>query len=248
MKLDRSNHVPLYVQLRSHLVQQVESGLLKPGDPVPTEMELMERYGVSRVTVRQAMGNLIDEGLLYRQQGIGTFVRRARIQQELGTLTGFSEEMVLRGLKPSTKLVSAEMVAADDLLSERLQIQTGEKVLRMVRIRLADGEPMALDISHCPNVIGERLLKEDLEQPLYTLFEEKIGIELERAQQIIESALADEFVAQHLCIQKGKPILRMERVAYSVDDLAVEYSKTFYRADRYSYRVSLKRKPKGIPR
>lgn len=244
MRLDRSSHVPLYAQLRMHLVQQIERGALKPGDAVPTELELMERYGVSRATVRQAMGSLVDEGLLYRQHGIGTFVRRARIQQELRTLTGFSEEMIQRGLAPSTKLISVEMALPDGEIAAKLHLAEGEKVLRMVRLRFADGEPMALDISQCPGDIGERLMERDLEQPLYTLMEEDLGIELDHADQTIESALADEFVARHLGIQKGKPILLMVRVAYSISDRPVEHSTTFYRADRYSYQVSLKRKTK----
>ena len=137
------------------------------------------------------------------------------------------------------------MVLPDGEIGAKLYLAEGEKVLRMVRLRLADGEPMALDISQCPDDIGERLMERDLEQPLYTLMEDELGIELDRANQTIESTIADEFVARHLGIQKGKPILLMMRVAYSISDRPVEHPTTYYRADRYSYQVSLKRKPKG---
>ena len=113
MLLDRASPVPLHVQLRSFLLQQIESGALKPGDAIPAERELVSRFGISRITVRQAIADLMAEGFLYRQHGRGTFVRSHKIEQELSTLTGFVEEMAARGLVPGAKLISAEMVDAD---------------------------------------------------------------------------------------------------------------------------------------
>lgn len=245
--LDRSSPVPLYFQLRSVLLQQIESGDLKPGDAIPTERDLIDRYAISRITVRQAVSSLMADGLLYRQQGLGTFVRRNRIEHELSTLTGFSEEMTARGLTPGAKLIAAEMVEADGVVAAKLRLPPNQKLFRLVRVRLADGDPMALDITHCPPDIGEKLIKDNLKGALYALLEERYGVQLDWADQAIQSVLADEFIGHHLGIKKGMPILLMERVSYAIDGRAVEHSKTYYRADRYIYRVRLKRTrgPKG---
>jgi GntR family transcriptional regulator len=245
--LDRSSPLPLYYQLRAVLLQQIESGSLKPGDAIPPERELIDRYGVSRITVRQAVNSLMSDGLLYRQRGLGTFVRSNRIEQELSTLTGFSEEMVARGLTPGARLIFAGMVEPDATTAAKLRLLPDQKAFRLVRLRLADGESMALDVTCCPPDLGEKLLTEDLQGALYTLLEEKYGVELDQGDQAIEAALADEFLATHLGIKKGMPVLQMERVVYAVDGRPVEFSRTFYRADRYIYRVRLKRarNPRG---
>jgi GntR family transcriptional regulator len=244
--LDRSSPLPLYYQLRNALLQQIESGSLVPGDMLPAERELIERYGVSRITVRQALSSLMADGLLYRQRGLGTFVRQNRIEQELSSLTGFSEEMLSRGLVPGTKLISAETVTADSALAAKLSIAPGQMALQMIRLRLADGEPTALDISCVPSDIGERLLKENLEEALYTLLG-RMGIELDWADQAIQAAPADDLTAHHLGVRKGAPVLLMERVVSATDGRVIEYSRTAYRSDRYIYRVRLKRATSPTP-
>lgn len=240
MTLDRSSPLPLYYQLRNVLLEQIESGSLVPGDTLPTERELIDRFGVSRITVRQALNSLMADGLLYRQRGLGTFVRRNRIEQELSSLTGFSEEMISRGLVPSARVISAEIVEADADVAAKLSIAPGQRVFRMVRLRLATGDPMALDLNYLPADIGERLLKEDLTEALYSLFG-RMGVELDWADQAIQAAPADELMAHHLGVKKGTPVLLMERVVSATDGRVVEFSRTAYRSDRYIYRVRLRR-------
>ena len=244
MGLRRSSPIPLYHQIRALLLRQIETGQLKPGDALPSERELIDHYGVSRITVRQALNSLAVDGLLFRQPGRGTFVRRSRIEQELASLTGFSEEMLSRGLTPSTRLISTAMMEPTAQVAAWLRMAPGQKVLQMVRLRLADGEPMAVDVNCIPPDLGEKLLKDNLEEALYTLFEEKYGVELDWSDEAIEARLPDESTARLLAIRKGMPILFMERVTYSVDGRPVEVAQTSYRADRYSYRVRLKRKPR----
>ncbi len=238
--LDRTSPLPLYYQLRNVLLQQIESGSLMPGDALPAERELIDRYRVSRITVRQALNSLMADGLLYRQRGLGTFVRKSRIEQELSSLTGFSEEMVSRGLVPGARLISAKIVEADSGAAAKLSIAPGQKAFRMVRLRLANDEPMAFDVNYLPSDIGERLLQEDLEEALYTLLG-RMGVELDWADQAIQAAPADDLMAHHLGIKKGTPVLLMERVVCATDRRVVEYSRTAYRSDRYIYRVRLKR-------
>lgn len=240
MTLDRSSPLPLYYQLRNILLEQIESGSLVPGDTLPTERELIDRFGVSRITVRQALNSLMADGLLYRQRGLGTFVRRNRIEQELSRLTGFSEEMLTRGLVPGAEVISAEIVDADAEPAAKLSIAPGQRVLRMVRLRLASGSPMALDLNYLPADIGERLLREDLTEALYSLLG-KMGVELDWADQAIQAAPADELMAHHLGVKKGTPVLLMERVVSATDGRVIEFSRTAYRSDRYIYRVRLRR-------
>lgn len=245
--LDRSSPLPLYYQLRNVLLGQIESGALVPGDTLPTERELIDRYRVSRITVRQALNSLMADGLVYRQRGLGTFVRKNRIEQELSTLTGFSEEMMARGLEPGARLISAETVDADGAVAARMRIAPGHPVFKLVRIRLADGEPMALDVNYLPSDVGECLQNENLEDALYSLFP-KLGVELDWADQAIGAAPADDLIAHHLCVKRGTPVLLMERVVTATDGRIVEYSRTAYRSDRYTYKVRLKRVGTAGPR
>jgi len=240
--LDRSSPVPLHFQLHSHLLQQIESGVLKPGDAIPAERELVSRFGVSRITVRQAIGDLMAEGFLYRQHGRGTFVRSHKIEQELSTLTGFVEEMAARGLTHGGRLVSAEMEAPDDRIASILQTRPGEQVLKLLRTRLANGEPMALEITYYPFELGEKLLNEELGGGLWTILEDKFGVELDWAEETIGCVETDDFTAQQLGIKKGTPALVVERTTYTPDGRPTEWCRGYYRADRYSYKVRLKRK------
>lgn len=240
--LDRSSPVPLHFQLRSYLLQQIESGALKPGDAIPAERELVSRFGISRITVRQAIGDMMAEGFLYRQHGKGTFVRSHRIEQELSTLTGFVEEMAARGLTPGAKLISAEMVESDRKIAAALQIQPGDQALKILRVRLANGELMALEVTYYPADVGERLLKEDLEGGLWALLEDKFGIEIDWADETIGCVVPDETIARHLGCKKGTAVLVVERTTYTPDGRPMEWCRGYYRADRYSYRARLKRK------
>ncbi len=242
MLLDRSSPVPLHYQLRSYLQQQIEGGALKPGDAIPTERELVSRFGVSRITVRQAVSDLTSEGFLYRQHGRGTYVRSQKIEQELSTLTGFAEEMAARGLTPGARLISAELVESDGKIASALQIQTGDQVFEILRVRLANGEPMALEVTYYPVQVGERLLKEELEGGLWALLEDKFGIDIDWADETIGCAVPSESTAHHLGIKKGTPVLVVERTTYSPDSRPMEFCWGYYRADRYSYRLRLKRK------
>lgn len=239
--LDRSSPVPLYFQLRNLLLEEIESGAFKPGDAVPAERELIERYNVSRATVREAVSSLTAAGVLHRRHGLGTFVRGKRMEQELSRLTGLFEEMVARGLEPEVNLISAEMVKPDAVVAAKLRLSARERTLHVVRVWFVDGEPLCLGVDHFPEQFGEKLLKENLETALYGILERKLGVALRWADQVIQASPADESAARYLAIGKGTPILVMERVNYSVDDHPLNLSITSFRADRYTYRVRLTR-------
>src|SRR5215831_6295741 len=159
----RKSPLPRYYQLKEIMREKINTGEWKPGDLIPSERERGEQYGISRMTARQAITELVNEGLFYREQGKGTFVSRHKITQQLINLTGFTEDMKARGQRPGSRVISAQMLQADEVLAERLHLKPGQVVFRLQRLRLADHEPLAIEISHLSFMGCERLLEEDLE-------------------------------------------------------------------------------------
>src|SRR5260370_13733399 len=143
----RNSPLPRYYQLREIMRERIRSGEWKPGDLIPSERELGETYGISRMTARQAITDLVNEGLFYRERGKGTFVSQRKVTHQLIHLTGFTEDIRARGQRPGTKVISATMQLADEETAEKLRISLGTPIFRLQRLRLADGEPLAIELS-----------------------------------------------------------------------------------------------------
>ena len=189
--IHRNSPIPIYHQLKEILLKKIRTGEWQPGALIPSERELCETYGISRMTARQAITDLVNEGVFYREQGRGTFVTRNKITQQLIRLTGFTEDISARGQHPSTRTLSAVMAPADELCAERLRVAVGTPIFCLQRLRLADGEPLAIEFSHLNFKGCERLLEEDLEhQSLYRVLESKFGLPLMEADQELEAGLA----------------------------------------------------------
>src|SRR5579871_5822943 len=157
----RNSPVPRYHQLKEILRERIRSGEWKAGDLIPSERELSETYGISRMTARQAITDLVNEGVFYREQGKGTFVTKRKITQQLMRLTGFTEDISARGQHPGTKVLSAQMLPADETTAEKLRVNVGQLIFRLQRLRLADGEPLAVELSQLSFKGCEKLLEED---------------------------------------------------------------------------------------
>lgn len=239
--IDRNSRLPLYHQLEEAIKQQIQTGSLKPDDPIPSEREFSEEYGISRMTVRQALTNLVNEGLLYRRKGSGTFVNKQKVEQILQGLTSFSEDMKERGFEPGNRILSYEMTAADRLVAGKLHVDQGTEVLRIARIRLADGLPMALETAYMPLSIARDLKKEQAKDSLYDYIEKTLSLKIDEAYQELEASAATEQVAEHLQIEEGSPILKINRVTYLEDGQPCEYVQSAFRADRYRFYNVLKR-------
>lgn len=216
-----------------------------PGDLIPSERELCERYGISRMTARQSITELVNEGLLYRQQGKGTYVGRPKIAQQLLRLTGFTEDMRAREQKPGARVLSAEMWPADETTAERLRVKVGQPVYRLRRLRLADSEPLALETS-CISFIGcERLLDHDLERDsLYLLLATAFDIPPLEAEQELEADLAGTEEAHLLAVPVGSPVLRTRRVTVTRRNQPVEFATSVYRGDKYRFYTRMVRNPR----
>ena len=238
----RNSPLPRYYQLKEILRERARSGEWKPGDLIPSERELSEKYGISRMTARQAITDLVNEGLFYREQGKGTFVSERKITQQLIRLTGFTEDIRARGQRPGTRVLSAEMRLADEATAEKLRIDAGTLIFHLQRLRLADGEPLAIELSQITFKGCEKLLEEDLElNSLYRVLETKYGIPLMEADQELEAGLAGNENAQLLKISLGSPVLFTRRVTYTERNQPIEYAKAVYCGNKYTFYTHLKR-------
>lgn len=241
-----SNRIPLYYQLENLLREKINSGSFAPGDRLPTESDLIVEYGVSRITVRQALQALADEGLIERRQGRGTFIaeRRTRKRKFAGVthLTGSLDELIEMGRETPVQLLEMNRVEADVHEAELLGLKKGEPVYRIKRLRLRDDQPYSLILNYLPAEIGARLTREELSHGvLLQLLETKFGLHLTEARQQITAELADPYVAQLLKTRVGAPLLAIERTVYDQTGRPVEYVHTLYRSDLYSYSVFLTR-------
>jgi GntR family transcriptional regulator len=231
--------LPKYYQVKKQLLDFTAA--MSPGSPVPPERELARLYGTSRTTVRQALAELVIEGRLLRMQGKGTFVAKPKVAQPL-ELASYTEGMRQHGLHPQTKILDIGYVTADEELAALLDVRSGGRLLRIHRLRLADGEPMSIDTSHLP---ARRFpgLRRQLERhaSLYETLRTGYGIELAEAEETIETVLADPHDAQLLAVDPGIPLLLLSRHAIDSTGEPVEYAQSWYRGDRYKFITRLRR-------
>lgn len=232
---------PLYQQLYQILRNKIMSSQWRPGDMLPSEAELREQYQVSRATVRQALDELVSDGLIYRQQGRGTFVSPPTVEQGLVRIVSFTEDMHQRGLKPGTKLISAELVPATEALARNLKIEEGDQLARIERLRLADGEPMSIEVSflvhaYCPGILAQDYTSHSLRRML----EDRYKIRITSARQTIQAISATKEIARTLSIENKAALLFIERVSYSEFDVPVEFLRLYHRGDRYTLHSELR--------
>ena len=235
-------HAPLYQWLSETLREEISQGVYKPGNALPTEHELMLRYNLSSTTVRRAVHDLVREGWIYRKAGKGTFVKRDKVEERLLRLTSFAEEMQSRNIRPEFKLVCAKMLIPTDQVAAALKVPPRQKAYLIERIQLANGEPIALARGYWRCEIGEQLAQQDLDCiPLYAVLEHTLHIPLVEADESISAAVANADIARKLDIPRRAPLLVRRRLSYTTAMRPVEYTTTFYRADRYEYKIRLAR-------
>jgi GntR family transcriptional regulator len=241
--IERMSPVPLYQQLVEILRDEIASGRLKVGQRISTEFELMKRFSVSRTTVRQTIAQLRKQGLLSVQRGKGTFVGNHKIEPELSALTGFVEDMQALGLTASARVVGVENIPAPARVAAALRVPAGGEVTKVTRIRLAEEVPVSFEYSFLPLELGRRVAEENLEvSPIFSLFEDKYGIQLGEAQYRMEATRASRAIADALGINRGAPVLSIERTTYSASADPVDFEQMFYRGDRIRYTMRLKRR------
>lgn len=224
--------------VREELLQHMSG--LAPDAPLPQERELAERYEVSRSTVRQALKSLADEGRIYSVRGRGTFVASQRISKD-SRLTSFSEDMQARGLRPGTRLLHVEQGPAEAEAAERLELAPGSAVLHLERLRLADGFPMCFEDIRLPAHLYPGLLHQDLERPLYGILASSYNTRIERAEQKISAQILQGRIADLLHVPHGSAALLVVRRGFDEKGRIAEYARSYYRADRYDFELSVSR-------
>jgi GntR family transcriptional regulator len=239
--IDKSSPLPIYYQIEEQIKQKIDNGELQPGDALPSEREYAEQFEISRMTVRQAINNLVSEGYLFRQKGRGTFVAEKKLEQNLVGLTSFTEDMKARGLKPSSQLVSFEIIPAPEKIANRLSITKYAPVYEIKRVRLADDVPMALETVYISANLVKGLTEDIVNSSLYQYIEGQMNLKIGRAVQTLESTIAHEIEEKHLKVEKGAPILVMERHTFLENGVPLEIVKSAYRADRYKFTIEMNR-------
>jgi GntR family transcriptional regulator len=231
-------HVEVSDFLRSMATEELQAG-----DPVPSERELCDKFGVSRMTVRQAVDTLVVEGLLQRVQGSGTFVARPKVDLQV-RLTSFSEEMRRRGMQPSVRNLRAEEIPAAGAVARALEMSPGDPVVHLHQLRLADDEPMSVEHTWLPAVLVPGLLDDGPPPSLYLELEAR-GLLPTWGEDTVDAGDADTEEARLLGIPPGRSVLRISRRTFS-GDIAAEYSRSVYRSDRYTLWVPLARPNRAV--
>ena len=239
------DQAPLYAQVAAALASDIAGGTLNPGAQIPPEDGLIERFGVSRTTVRKAIESLVARGLVEIRRGKGTFVAEPKIRQDLTELSGFVEDMVALGRTPTARLLDKRPVAADNATAHHLGVLPGTQVYRIERIRLADGVAMSFDRTYLPLEIGRKIARNDLEsEPIFALLEDKYNVPLIEAEYQLEAVTADEHVAEALGVDIGSAIFLIERTSYTEGHEPIDYERLYYRGDLIKFVTRLSRRPR----
>jgi len=222
-------------------VQRMGSGLWPPETRLPSERELCDLFGISRITVRQALDQLVAEGRLVRSHGRGTFVAVVPVRKPLLPLVGFSEDMASRGLHPGARVVRFESTRTPAPVASELQLPPGQTIIVLKRVRLADGAPMAVETVHAPERMFPGFLDENLEdQSFYGLLQRRYGVRPARASQSWQAVSCPRPDAKLLRIRTGSPVLQICRTTYDASGRPFEYLESFFRGDRYIYYSELR--------
>jgi GntR family transcriptional regulator len=235
------DQMPLYRRIEADIRERIRSGDLAPGARIETELDLMERHGVSRATVRQALGELVGEGLLEIRRGTGTFVTTPRFQHTIGGFYSFSREIERHGLTPGTTVLGLVVEAADDEVAGALDVQPRTRVVALRRLRLAGDEPLVVETSYLPAARFPGLEEVDFGTVrLYDTLTSAYGCRPVRARETFEPILLSDDEANLLGQAAGGPALRVDRIAYDQDDTPIEFCRSTVRGDRYQYAVELR--------
>jgi GntR family transcriptional regulator len=237
--LDKSSSVPIYTQLEEAIKEKIKDKIYLPGEELPTERELTELFGVSRMTIRQAISNLVHKGILYKIPGKGAFVSKEVIEKKL-EIESFSEDMKKRGLIPGSNVIRFEKISPNDEVKEKLKLSEDDKIYFLNRLRLANNEPIAIEYCYLPEKFFPNIIKYNMVNcSLYTIMKEEYNIHFNYMKQNIKAASLSKQDAEML-LGKSKGFgLFSERMIYNIEEIPIEYTKTIYHPDRYTFNMVL---------
>lgn len=249
MLTNAEDRLPLYAQVEDVLAARILDGVLAADGQLPSEDQLVDEFGVSRTTIRTTIQNLVRRGLVEIRRGRGTFVAGGKITQELTELTGFVEDMQVLGRRATARVLDKAIVAADDVVARQLRLRVGAAVVRIHRVRLANGVPLSFDETWLPEELGRKVIAADLvTEPIFALLEQRYDTPLLEADYQLEASTADAAVALALGVAVGSPIFLIERTSYTLGSRPVDYEKLHYRGDHIRFRTRLARSRAAAPR
>ncbi|TVQ04610.1 MAG: GntR family transcriptional regulator [Balneolaceae bacterium] len=236
--------IPRHSQISQWLRKQIDEGIFKPEQKLPSENDLAKKFDVSRVTIRRALQSLESESIIYRCQGLGSFVSDGRATHNLVKLTDFNEDMARAGLVPSSEVKHFGAVNAPDWLAEILHIDNGCKVLRIDRLRLGNGSPVAYDITWLPVFYGQLLNEKQLEvSTIYSILEKEYDIPVIKGSYRMSAVPSDEQLSAELQVEQHTPLFLIDRLSFTIGHKPLYYQKRFYRNDKVLYEMTLERSP-----
>lgn len=242
MRIRKDTPIPLYYQLAEQIREQIESSELVPGSQLPSERDLGERYGISRMTARQALTYLVRQGRLIVRPGIGTFVAEPKLTHNTLHLLGFTEEMLRNGQAPSSRVLEQALVQPPSSIATRLGLAAGDPTTRIVRLRLSQEVPLLLETVYVAQALAPGLEQVDLAATsLYAALERRFGLHLHHARQTLEVTTARGDEATLLGVSAGATLLLLQGVTFSEGDRPVEAFKALYRGDKFSFALESQR-------
>lgn len=238
---ENMSHLPLYMQIKETLKKDILGGQYVPYQKMPSESELMASFGVSRITVRQALRDLHLEGLIFTSQGKGTFASKPKATQDVKYLQGFAEAMGPKGYEASARLVSIREMTPSREVKSKLNLINKESVVEVVRVRYLNRDPVSVDTSYFPLQIGQRLFSKDMSGDIFPLLENELRIELGHADVSLEARPADASIAKLLGFETGCPIMWVQRLTHDRAGNPVDFEYLAFRGDTYKYQFQIER-------
>ncbi len=236
--IDKNSKLPLYYQVVESLVKEIQEGKYLENQKIPSERELCDIYEVSRVTIRHAVNELVDMGLLVKRHGDGTYVA-PKMSQDLLGFYSFTEEMKKIGRDPWSKVLGFERIESDEKIARKLSCNLGESVFKLVRLRMADETPMMYERTYLPCWRFDTLQREDLEDtPMYDVFRNKFDVSFSKAEEVLKPVTTRDYEADLLEVNQAVPSMMIERTTYESDAI-IEYTISIARGDQFNYRVVL---------
>jgi GntR family transcriptional regulator len=243
--INKEQPIPLYYQVKEDLLEKINQNIFQVGGLIPSESELQNIYKVSRITIRRAIQELVQEGYLSTQQGKGTFVSQPKATQELNVITSWAETMAKLGMHPETRNIKYSEEPALVAIAKLLNIEPGKMIYKIERLRYAAGKPICIMTNYLIPETAPDFLEKGIEgESLYETLEKRYNLHLNRAVETVEARAAKLGEAELLKIKRGSPLLQVTRVTYDIDERPIEVVIGVSRADRYSYTVNLIGRPK----